>query len=267
MTELQQKIFDILSWTDAVCREHKVRYYLMGGSMLGAVRHHGFIPWDDDVDIAIPREDYEKLYRILRQKNDPTYCVETYENGAADYIYPYMKIYDKTTTVIENSSNTLKRGVFLDIFPIDGLGTYQEEHQKNFKRIRLAVNFLSTKTCRWSKGRKLYKNLAIVVAKLIPLFGGYQKLLKHIDTLCKKYAYDTSDQVGVLSGTYGEKEIMPRNYYGTPTEYEFEGKMFFGVERYDEYLSKLYGNYMTPPPESKRVAPHGFLFCDLNKPF
>ncbi|MBQ8907578.1 MAG: LicD family protein [Clostridia bacterium] len=266
MNELQAKILDILKWTDALCRAHQIRYYLMGGSMLGAVRHKGFIPWDDDIDIAVPREDYERLYEILSRQESDTYCVETYQNGNKDFIYPYMKIYDKTTTVVEKSANRIKRGVFLDVFPIDGMADFGEEQQKHFKRIRRNVNLLSAKVCAWRKERKFYKNMAIVAAKFIPA-GSRLKLLARIDALCKRYEYDSSECVGVLSGTYGEKEIMPRAYYGEPTEYEFEGMRFFGVEQYDLYLKKLYGNYMQPPPEDKRQSPHDFLCCELDKPY
>lgn len=207
------------------------------------------------------------MYEIICQANHPVYCAETWQNGNSDYLYPYMKIYDKTTTVVENTSNQLQRGVFLDVFPIDGMEDYQQIQKSLFKKIRFAVNFLSTKACCWSKERKLYKNLAILVAKVIPLFGGYPKLLRKIDVLCQTYEYDDSEYVGVLAGTYGEKEIMPRCYYGTPVEYEFEGIKIFGVQQYDLYLTKLYGNYMQLPPEEKRVSPHAFLHCDLYKPY
>ena len=101
----------------------------------------------------------------------------------------------------------------------------------------------------------------------MPLWGGYVKLLSRIDKLCKKYDYDSSEYVGVLSGTYGEKELMPKEYYGTPMEYEFEGIKCLGVEQYDLYLKKLYGDYLQLPPEEKRVSPHGFIVCELNKPY
>lgn len=267
MNDLQEKILNILKWTDQMCRTNNIRYYLMGGSMLGAVRHHGFIPWDDDVDIAVPRKDYERLYELLINMQHDKYCVETYSNQNADYIYPYMKIYDKTTTVVENTSNKLKRGVFLDVFPIDGMGVCGDEEMKHFKKIRFNVNLLSAKTCCWSKERKLYKNLAIIAAKFIPLGRGYNGLLGKIDRLCRKYDYDASEYVGVLSGTYGEKELMPQNYYGTPTEYEFEGIKVFGVEQYDNYLKKLYNNYMQMPPVEKRVSPHCFVCCELDVPY
>ena len=267
MNELQSKVLNILKWTDAFCREHNIRYYLVGGSMLGAVRHHGFIPWDDDIDIAVPRRDYERLYSMLSQLEDSVYCVETYKNRADDYIYPYMKIYDKTTTVIEKTSNRLKRGVFLDVFPIDGMEHYGKEQRCHFKKIRMSVNFLCSKVCCWRRGRRLYKNLSLLASKLIPLFGGYQKILSKIDLQCQKYDYQTSEYVGILTGRYGEKEIMPQCYYGMPTEYEFEGLRCFGVEKYDLYLTKLYGDYMKPPPEEERVSPHNFLSCELGKSY
>ena len=178
-----------------------------------------------------------------------------------------MKIYDKSTTVIENTSKKLKRGVFLDIFPIDGMGACGDLETKHFRKIRFNVNLLSSKTCRWNRDRKLYKNMAIVAAKFFPLLRGYNGLLAKIDRLCGKYDYDASEYVGVLSGTYGEKELMPKSYYGIPKEYDFEGVKVFGVEQYDDYLRKLYGNYMQLPPIEKRVSPHTFVSCELNTPY
>lgn len=267
MNVLQGRILDILKWTDEVCRKNNIRYYLMGGSMLGAVRHKGFIPWDDDIDIAVPREDYEQLYKLLINTEHKKYCVETHKNGNADYIYPYMKIYDKTTTVVENTTNRLVRGVFLDVFPIDGMGSCNVEEMKHFKKIRLHVNLLSVKVCCWSKDRKLYKNLAIIAARFLPLGKEYNRLLRKIDEISKEISYDTSEFVGVLSGTYGEKELMPKSYYGKPTEYDFEGIKVLGVEQYDKYLTKLYGNYMQLPPVEKQVSPHSFIRCELNVPY
>lgn len=268
MNDIQRRLLEILIWTDSFCRKNDIKYYLVGGSMLGAVRHKGFIPWDDDIDIALCREDYEKLYKALNNYGDAKYCVETYKNGKDDYIYPYMKIYDKSTTLVEKTRNKLKRGLFLDVFPLDGVGDCGKEPMRNLKAIRHLVNLLSLKVCKVNKNRKLYKNIALISAKIIPNFIlNYKKLIIEIDSKCSKYNFDDSLYVGILCGKYGYREVMDKNFYGTPKEYDFEGFKFFGVENPDGYLEKLYGDYMKLPPPEKRTCPHDFIYCNLEEPF
>lgn len=112
MTEIQEKILDIMKWFHEFCQENEIRYYVVGGTMLGTVRHKGFIPWDDDIDVGIPRADYEKLLANKDSlfKNENRYCLESFRDGKPDYEYPYAKIYDTQTTLVENCRQKTKRG-------------------------------------------------------------------------------------------------------------------------------------------------------------
>ena len=133
MTELQQELLKILKWFHGFCVENNLRYYADGGTMLGAVRHKGFIPWDDDVDVCMPREDYNKLISLSASLPKP-YVLETPQSEAKDFLYAFSKIYNTDTTLIEKGKKNIKRGIYLDVFPLDGLGNSEKEAKKNFAR-------------------------------------------------------------------------------------------------------------------------------------
>ena len=166
MTDLQIKLLSMLDTFHKICIENNLSYYVVGGTALGAIRHKGFIPWDDDIDVGMPRDDYEKFKNLAK-----TLYLSEYEfefSGKKDFTYTYGKMYDTTTTLIENNRYRICRGIFIDIFPIDGLGNDYEEGLKHLRHVRKIKNLIGTKTCGIRKGRKLHKNLSIVVMHIIP---------------------------------------------------------------------------------------------------
>ncbi len=265
LSVLQGKLLDMLSWFDGYCRQEGLRYYLLGGSALGAARHQGFIPWDDDIDVGMPREDYEKLRSL--QAEHGKYLFE-FPSEKKDFVYAYGKLYDVTTTLIEHTRYKTKRGIFIDIFPLDGMGDSYEESLKRFKEIDGKVNLLSTLTCALRKGRKLYKNLAIIAMRLVPPFLlSRKKLVKKIETLSKARSFDECGYVANCVGNWHEKEISKREWFGTPKEYDFEGIKVFGAEDMDGYLTALYGDWRTPPPPEKQVTHHDYTYLNLEEPY
>ena len=134
--KLQKRICMILSDFHDFCVENNLQYYAIGGTLLGAMRHHGFIPWDDDADVGMPREDFNRLCELLNGKKIKNqYLLESPLSPDKKYTFPYCKLYDTKTTLIENTRIKLVRGVYIDIFPLDGLGNTKEECKKNYKRI------------------------------------------------------------------------------------------------------------------------------------
>ena len=121
LNPLQQKLLGMLTWLIKYIDDNNIRYYIIGGTMLGAVRHEGFIPWDDDIDIAVPRNDYERLIDLLKSPVDH-YVIESPKGEAEDYVYSYAKLYDLNTSMTELARKNVKRGVYIDIFPLDGIG-------------------------------------------------------------------------------------------------------------------------------------------------
>lgn len=270
MTPLQESIFQILKWFDRLCRKENLRYYVIGGTFIGAVRHKGFIPWDDDADVAMPRQDYEKLIELFSKYKDnriDRFLLETVDSKADDFFYTYGKLYDTTTTMIERTRKRCRRGVFLDIFPLDGLGNTMEEAKINFKRFDRLNMFLLTRTCALRKERKFYKNVAILISRCIPSFMvNEKKLAKRFDTMCKERDFDNCKYVCNLSG-YRSREIMERKLLGNPCEYEFEGIRVLGPELYDEYLTHIFGDWRKLPPKDKQISNHDFISYDLKKSY
>lgn len=265
---LKQRLLDMLSWFHGFCVDHNLSYYVVGGTMLGAARHQGFIPWDDDIDIGMPRRDYLRLKEVMKEYHHERYILETPDSGNMDYFYPMFKLYDTKTTLVENTRCQIKRGVFLDIFPIDGAGMSREEALKCFPVIKKKKQLLVAFSTGIRKGRSLYKNMSVALLRMIP---GWRiiakKLLKSLDLSCQKHSFEESVWGGVLVGNWLEKEIMPLSNFGKPVEYLFENQAVYGVENYDSYLTALYGDWRKLPPKEKRKSHHDFVRIDLEKSY
>ncbi|MEA5153021.1 MAG: LicD family protein [Oscillospiraceae bacterium] len=268
LSALQSRLLDMLGWYHRFCEENSLRYYVLGGTMLGAARHGGFIPWDDDVDVGMPRKDYQKFLRLCAGKRFGSYVVESADSSAREYLYGFSKVYDVSTTLVERAKLPVKRGVYLDLFPLDGICDSEQESIRRAKKLIMQYNFLLTRICAQRDGRSFYKSAAIFAAQLIPDFIIDNKsLMRRID---KKYAerpYDDYGYVANLYGNWGIREMMPRSVFGTPTLYSFENMKVFGAEKYDEYLTSLYGDWRKLPPEEKRVTHHDYEFCDLEQSY
>lgn len=266
LTPLQNNLLEMMRWLDNYCRSNNLRYYALGGTLLGAMRHNGFIPWDDDIDIALPRRDYNKICEQF--KNDGRYRLESVRSEAKDYCYSYAKLYDTTTTLIEHKRDDLVRGTFIDIFPLDGLGNSEEEAKKNFISIKRQYNFYLCTVAGIRKGRSLIKNFSVLMVRLIPTtIASPRKLRLKLDEKLSTLDYDDCEWIGNPLGAWGFKEVMPKFINGKPTEYSFEDMKIYGPERADEYLTYLYGNWRQLPPKEKQVTHHDFISLDLNKSY
>lgn len=267
LTQLQKRLLEMFSWFHNFCIDNKIKYYALGGTMLGAIRHKGFIPWDDDIDVGIPRNDYEKLRKISSNVNNNKFKFEFPTTIDEKFATPYAKLYDITTTLIENYKKPLKRGIFIDIFPLDGTGNDEKESKKNFKKIKRGYNFFMTRVAAINKNRSFLKNSAIIVSRIIPnCFLSNRKLRIRIDNF-SKIDFDNSYYGGNVFGNWGYKEIMPISIMGTPKEYFFENIKIYGVENYDEYLTRLYGNWKKLPPKEKQISHHDFIELNLEKSY
>lgn len=266
LTELQAKLLPMLAWYHRFCVENKLRYYLLGGTMLGAARHKGFIPWDDDIDVGMPRSDYERFLLLTSKHTYGPFIVEDIDTEAKDFFYGYAKIYDTTTTLVENTRYRIKRGLFIDLFPLDGVADKKEDIASVYRPILSKYRLLLARTCAIRKSRKWYKNLAVCIARAVP--NGMldnKRLMLSIDKMCRENDYDKCEYVGNLYGNWGEREIVKRSIMGEPTFYKFEGLDVYGVSDYDAYLTSLYGDWRQLPPKEKQVTHHDFLMLDLRK--
>ena len=264
--EYKQCLLNMMSWLHSFCLKNNLRYYALGGTMLGAARHKGFIPWDDDIDIGVPRKDYERLACLLKRTNG-RYRIETPRSQAKDFIYTYSKLYDTETTLIENSKIPIKRGVFIDIFPLDGLGDSLEESRRIYRRIDRKRMLLVSRVTSVRSGRSAAKNALALLSQSIPNFIiDNKKLQSQIDNMCRERDFDKCSFGGNLLGHWRFKEVMESRIMGKPTLYPFETMEIYGAEHYEEYLTHLYGDWRQLPPEDKRVTIHDFK-CNLHRSY
>ena len=264
MNELQQKLLDAFAFFHSICVENNLKYVASGGTLLGAVRHQGFIPWDDDVDVWMPRPDYEKLIRIMDERQDGKYVLETPEVNTGNHYYAMGKLYDTTTTAVEKSKFNVKKGIYLDVFPLDGLGKTENERNRLFRKMHIRNLMMASRISVPRKERSFLKNMAIRISSLIPeSILSTEKIIQKFDRQCASLPYEESKYVGVLMGSYGMRDVVPADWLIDPILYNFETIKIFGVRNYDEYLTYIFGDWRKLPPKEKQVSLHDFEYLDL----
>ena len=268
MNSLQVQLLSMMKAFHVFCTQNQLSYVAQGGTMLGAVRHQGFIPWDDDLDVGMPRKDFDRLSLLMnKNKLNNRYVLETPESEDPNFCYPYSKLYDTYTTLIENTNQKLIRGIFIDIFPLDGIGNSQSEAELNYRKIESLRKKLALRKVKISESRAWYKNFILFIAQKINLKSFDEKqLCFQLDSICRSRNIDDFTFGGNLLGAWGAKEIMPRDVIGTPKLYKFEDFYIYGVEKYDEYLTKMYGEWRKLPPKEKQISHHDY-YLDLKKSY
>jgi len=258
--ELHRRILRILMATHRCCEEHHLRYYIWAGTMIGAVRHQGFIPWDDDIDIAMPRPDYELLIAHAAEWLPAPFelvCAET----DASYPLPFGKIQDASTTLIERTHLHYLGGIYIDVFPIDGTPANSVCRRLHFARYEYWKRVL------YLIHRDPYKHghgpsswVPLLCRRLYTMQGVQQR----IRSLLLSYGYEQAALVADYDD--GHRGAMKKDVLGVPTPYAFEGETVLGVEHYDSYLSHKYGDYMTIP-DGDHQRQHNFHVLHFDRPY
>lgn len=266
--ELKAKLLEMMEWFHKLCVKNGIRYYVLGGTMLGAMRHHGFIPWDDDIDVGVANEDYTKLEMLFKNSGQSKYVFESPLSDAKDYFYSFSKIYDTTTTLVENTKYKIKRGIYIDVFPLVGMGNSEQESAARFFLIDRKFKYLLARTTGIRKGRNRLKNLAVYLFRMIPDFiSDDKKRLVELYQLANERAFNDYKIGGNPFGTWRYKEIMESSIMGNPTLYQFENIKVYGAEQPDKYLTSLYGDWKKLPPIEKRVSKHDYVELSLHKSY
>lgn len=258
---LQERIINNLLTIHQICERHGLRYYLWAGTMLGAVRHKGCIPWDDDIDIAMPRNDYDTLIANASIWLPKQYEIVSFETDPENYPLPFAKLQDASTTLIEREHLHYLGGVYIDIFPLDGITSniiIQRLHFLRYQWYKKALYFVHRDPYRHGHGISAW--LPLICRRIFTL----QQVQEELRTLQKTYNYDKCELV--VDHDDGFKGIMPKSIIGDPTLIEFEGYKLYGVANTHSYLELKYGDYMTIPPLSHQNQ-HNFHYLNLTNSY
>ncbi len=258
LRSIQYTELELIKLFVEICDKEKLIYYMLGGTMLGAVRHKGYIPWDDDADFGMPRGDYERFCKIA-SKYLPTGIRLSTFNGEAHYKYFGRLLSEKKKVKISGVIDSHESNVWIDIFPLDGLP--EPSAIRLFHKIRLLVlrklfnisNFNKDVPLHYAH-RAWYNQIGVFLCRHIPIqqFFSASAVKKYLDKALKAYPYEKSTWNLNMMGAYKFKEQFKQSTFGEGTFYDFEGMKLRGPKDYETYLTQLYGDYMILPPESER---------------
>ena len=262
--EIQQMELGIMEYIHETCQKIGVKYFLAYGSLIGAVRHKGFIPWDDDMDICMLREDYEKLQDYLIANPDERYEVMSYKNNL-NYVYPFMKVQDNHTYLLEEDVRIdSNMGIYVDIFPVDG---YEDDSVFKDKMTRLIKK--RQLSCYTFKGitntKSLLNSLIRYISVIIFYFTNTNKYIRGIDELAQSRKVDDYELVDYLIYKDMNKPVWKREWLKQTITGVFEGKEFMIPKNYHEILTSDYGDYTQLPPVELRFSHHDFQLWKIIK--
>lgn len=253
LDEIKRLELDVLSDVAAFCEQSNLRYFLAYGTLLGAVRHRGFIPWDDDVDIWIPRPDYETFLRTYVPSRNPA-CRLIDSSREKRYGLTFAKVYDARTIVREamyRKDDAGSYGVYVDVFPLDGFAGRRQWFVGH-----LLQKALNVKNATFGTGRSWFKAALMRLTKVLLLPFPTTFLVRLSDHNATRVPFDGAKQVAFLSDTRSFLVAYPKIDFASSVELSFEGKTFRAPKAYDDILRRDYGDYMTPPPPEGRTSHH-----------
>ncbi len=265
--KLKQKQIEIFKRFISICEKYRLTYFVVGGTALGAVRHKGYIPWDDDIDVALPREDYQRFLEVAQEELKENYFLQTHKTDL-DYRFDYAKIRDNNSIFMEYSVSKLNinHGIYIDVFPIDG---YPENELKAWileKRKAFIKNYLAKDNVYLDNKMKSKKERILqIAAKLMFRDKTTTDIITELHKQYMKYSYSKSKKVACHGGAWGHKEICEKEQYGRGKIGMFESVEVRLPEKTHEYLTHKYGSYMELPSVDKQVPHHYCIRIDFEK--
>lgn len=253
LEELREIQLDILSAIHQFCEKEGLRYSLGGGTLLGAIRHKGYIPWDDDIDIMLPRPDYDRFVTEF----DGKYSYYKVQHCGNDETYPkvFGKVFDQRTLLVEFNT---RAGISVDVFPVDGLPSEDEMtiYMEEYKALRDAVIRTSQFYKMVKPQYRLYRYVRYVFNKL--RMPKHSEAISDLHDFLIRYPFETSSCAGAITGAYAEKEWMDSSVFKSYIDVCFEKRTYKSIAQYDAYLAKHYGDYLKLPPLDKQKSHHTF---------
>lgn len=247
--ESKSIMLSIMDAIDEICKENGLTYFITAGTLLGAVRHKGFIPWDDDIDIVLFREDYDKLLSILKSQDKYSW-LGLVDPDNSNYFYPFAKAVDNRT-IAKQEDNTSEYGIWVDVFPLNAFPNLQKEQKsfmRNCQKFRAMIISMTTDFVHAQFSKKFFIKSAI---KILSLFVGKQAIKKWAIDYMEKYNGKGTDFVGSTFTPY-KNEIIKKEKMLPTVELDFEGRKYSAPNCWHEYLTNIYHDYMQLPPVEKR---------------
>ena len=267
MNELQAIEFDLFRCFAETCEKLDLKYFLVCGSALGAARHGGVIPWDDDFDVGMYREDYNKFIEQAPALLPEGIFLQNYKSDP-DFPLIFSKLRNSRTTFIEPllATHDMNHGIYMDIFPLDG---YPEKPSEQKKLARMKKNYKRQLISSFNMPSTLSLKGKISVAffRMLGCHKRTVKILSKYEALISQYPVDTAKVICNHGTWYEEKDYIPKEYYGDGAEALYEGETVRVPAKLDEYLTCLYGDWRTPPPPEKRNGGHDCQMCDTQRPY
>ena len=232
------------------CIAHGLNYSLCAGTLLGAIRHKGYIPWDDDIDVMMPRKDYQHLLDVYSSDKYTLYHYAKQSN----YMLSYAKLCDNRTLVIEGDVYECGYGIDIDIFPLDYFPDSMEESVKWSNYLGRLKNIRDVKNIKLSEKRSFWRNCSLAFLRLFASPIPMKWIVKKVDMVAQKYDDKRECYLGNMTNGYRMKERNPKA--SALIDVDFEGYSFKAINNFDVYLRGLFGDYMVLPPKEKRVSTH-----------
>lgn len=251
--EQKQVMLEILRFLNSVCRKNNIKYSLIAGSLIGAVRHHGYIPWDDDIDVILTKKNYYKLKKILDKENGR---YQTLKYGEGGECFSFIKLVDTYTQAREGTLEKMhtKYGIFIDIFCYYPTSDNYDERKQQFNKIRILVSLFARRRIDL-KNRTVLQNIERVGKNVVSKLMGYKGIKRSMEKTVNKYK-DSKYVVSNWPAYSFEKEIQLRKNVEDYIDADFEGLKVMIFKNYDEILRTTFGDYMKLPPKSERVSKH-----------
>ena len=252
--ETMKKVeLEMMKQIHAFCVSNNIRYSLGNGTLLGAIRHKGFIPWDDDIDLLMPFPDYERF--VTTFKTDTCKVASSLDSR---YTYPYAKVYDTRTYLREHLRCTYPdMGVFIDIFPVGGLPSSRKQQDKLYAQQKFLYKLHMSMKYPFSMEWTFKKNCLLVIARFLSLFLPLQKVIGKLEKNYSLYPFEHSEEVAVLLGRM-DLAVIPKTSFDQLVTVPFEDTEFYAIPDWDHWLTNQYGDYMTPPPGGQQVTHHRY---------
>lgn len=263
LDKLHNNLIIILDEIDRICKKHGIKYSLHSGSLLGAVRHQGIIPWDDDIDIAMMRDDYDRFFDICKKELSSNFSVVTIES-CDNYYYGMGKVLLKGTLVEQaiGSGKKRKTNLWVDIFPYDYIPESKIKRLWQASFSQLYIKQLEVYDDGIPTDSRFAKKAYFSMLKFINHFVNMDSVKKKLIIMVRRYNDNKTGEICCICGFGYTRQILPNDFFDHVVEYQFENKMFLGFSDYDRYLKQVFGDYMKLPPIEKRQS-HSFEIITL----